>query len=159
MESSFLPKVSIEEFAAYLDNNLVPADMEHISAVIENDQMLSELAHTSQMVDEMMNNIVLSDWQLPENITSSDFTLPDLKGIESFSDIGLEDLSMVACGDVPLSLDDEQYKSDVLDTDTESLEQSSFPISDGIDTDPNDFSNHELSNSDGYDLPDPNNIE
>ena len=43
MHKDFVPPVSIEEFAAYLDGNLTDDGMEYISSVISNNQNLADI--------------------------------------------------------------------------------------------------------------------
>ena len=50
MHKDFVPPVSIEEFAAYLDGNLTDDGMEYISSVISNNQNLADIAEISDVV-------------------------------------------------------------------------------------------------------------
>ena len=61
MHKDFVPPVSIEEFAAYLDGNLTDDGMEYISSVISNNQNLADIAEISDVVDDITEQYILDD--------------------------------------------------------------------------------------------------
>ena len=86
--------LSIERFAAYLDNNLPDGEMQAIDNVVNKDESLSQLVCLSKEADTVM-----ADWQpeeMPFDANSLDFELPQ---IESFNPSDNE-WSLAAFGDV-----------------------------------------------------------
>ena len=56
MHKDFIPPVSIEEFAAYLDGNLSNDEMKAVSSVIANDDAMQDIVLNSQTLDETLSN-------------------------------------------------------------------------------------------------------
>ena len=52
MDSQFLFPISIEKFAAYLDDNLQKNEMQEIEAAISQNDSLEELVEMSDTIDE-----------------------------------------------------------------------------------------------------------
>lgn len=69
---------SIEKFAAFLDGNLPPREMQHFSSLVEHDGVLHQLLDASSVVDDTLAGFTDSDLQLPQDIISSDFELPTI---------------------------------------------------------------------------------
>ena len=78
MDSSFIPPISIEKFAAYLDRNLSSSEMEQISTIIELDNDLQQIRDMSNTIDEDMAVDNLLGYELPSEIKSLDFELPNI---------------------------------------------------------------------------------
>ena len=76
---------SIEKFAAYLDGNLPQDEMQQMSQLIENDMTLHQLLDASTAVDDTIAGFADMDLQLPQEISGSDFELPDVNNIDFFS--------------------------------------------------------------------------
>lgn len=77
--------LSIERFAAYLDNNLPDGEMQAIDNVVNKDESLSQLVCLSKEADAVM-----ADWQpeeMPFDTNSLDFELPQIDA-NHFSDYG-----------------------------------------------------------------------
>lgn len=72
--------ISLEKFAAYLDNNLSDADMQQVSAIIEMDDDMRQLMSQSVMIDEDMEAEDYWEEQLPESLTNEEFDIPDING-------------------------------------------------------------------------------
>ena len=116
---SMIP-VSIEEFAAYLDGNLTEEEMSRVSTLIDNDSSLQSFADNVQMVDETYANYTESELELPEEIISMDFNIPQLE-LEEPSFHECADLQVAACAD------------ELIDDMNDSLEDTSIDIVDDVD--------------------------
>lgn len=112
--------VSIEEFAAYLDGNLTEEGMSRVSTLIENDSSLQSFADNVQMVDETYANYTESELELPEEIISMDFNLPQLE-LDEPSFFEYADLQVAACADEPI------------DGKNDGLEVTDIDVGDNID--------------------------
>lgn len=94
--------LSIERFAAYLDNNLPDGEMQAIDNVVNKDESLSQLVCLSKEADTVM-----ADWQpeeMPFDANSLDFELPKIESfnpsdnewsLAAFSDVLDTDVSLV----------------------------------------------------------------
>lgn len=79
MHKDFMPPVSIEEFAAYLDGNLSDNEMKAVSSVIANDDAMQDIVLNSQTIDETLSNCEPLDLMLPDNLSSVDFEFPQFE--------------------------------------------------------------------------------
>lgn len=79
MHKDFMPPVSIEEFAAYLDGNLSDDEMKAVSSVIANDDAMQDIVLNSQTIDETLSNCEPLDLMLPDNLSSVDFEFPQFE--------------------------------------------------------------------------------
>lgn len=102
MENDNMNSLSIEKFAAYLDGNLLPEEMQQISSLIEKDDMMQEVYGASKIVDETLANYTPDDLILPEEITSSDFKLPSFGDASQLTDLS-DDYGMVACANADMA--------------------------------------------------------
>ncbi len=73
---------SIEEFAAYLDGNLPQSEMEHLSQLAEQDDVLHQLIDASSAIDDAIACYSDTDKQLPPEISGSSFEIPPIPSIE-----------------------------------------------------------------------------
>lgn len=78
MHKDFVPPVSIEEFAAYLDGNLTDDGMEYISSVISNNQNLADIAEISDVVDDITEQYILDDDLQLFDAENMNFYIPDI---------------------------------------------------------------------------------
>lgn len=78
MHNDFMPNISIEEFAAYLDGNLLPDGMERIEQVISSNPSLAAIKRFSDQVDTDVDMFYGNNLQIPANIANLDFDLPAL---------------------------------------------------------------------------------
>lgn len=69
---------SIEELAAYMDDNLTPEEAHNISMQIEHDPVLSEIMSVSQNVDKQLHLSHVDDFMLPDELGSFDFNIPNV---------------------------------------------------------------------------------
>ena len=137
MEDNFFNNVSVEKFAAFLDGNLLPDEMQQMSSMVESNEMMHDIYAASKLTDETLTNYTDDDLTLPEDMTSAEFELPHV-----FSDFQSSELSedfevaaCAACADVAdeFELDSEVSSNDVgsLD-DLPSFEDSANPLQDEI---------------------------
>lgn len=96
MHKDFVPPISIEEFAAYLDGNLSDNDMQRVSSVIENNEAMHDIVLNSQSVDEALSNYEPLELVLPDELASLDFDIPQFnEGIDMESE--WDNLAVAAC--------------------------------------------------------------
>lgn len=77
LDSSDFP-VSIEEFAAYLDGNLSDKEMERISSVVENDEVMQDVMDEMELSELTLAEYGQEDLQLPEEIAHEKFYVPEI---------------------------------------------------------------------------------
>lgn len=99
MDNSF----SIEKFAAFLDGNLLPDEMEQISSEVNNDEMMRDILSASKQVDETIDSYTPEDLVLPDELISYDFELPSLAE-DAVPYVATGECEVAACA--PLDLDD-----------------------------------------------------
>lgn len=88
MYNPFLPPISIEKFAAYLEGNLPENEMLHVSLLIESNDDMRQIMQINDFVDEAMEANDFIDMDLPDGIMAVDFELPDINNVdELFYDI------------------------------------------------------------------------
>lgn len=80
-----LPPISIEQFAAYLDGNLPEAEMQQISKLAAQDENLGRLLEASSLVDDTLLSYEKQGLELPDEIASMDFELPDINNLDIFT--------------------------------------------------------------------------
>lgn len=136
---SMIP-VSIEEFAAYLDGNLTEEGMSRVSSLIDNDSSLQSFADNVQMVDETYANYTESELELPEEIISMDFNLPQLE-LDEPSLYECADLQVAACEN---ELTDEMNDS-LEDTDVDIINTEVTNVEESISDDNNSLSSDDFS--------------
>ena len=76
LDSSDFP-VSIEEFAAYLDGNLSDDEMQRVSSVIDNDEMMQGVMDSMEQSELTLAEYGQEDMQLPEKIADGEFDVPE----------------------------------------------------------------------------------
>lgn len=88
MYKPFLPPISIEKFAAYLDSNLPENEMLHVSLLIKSNDDMRQIMQINDFVDEAMKANDFIDMDLPDEIMAVDFELPDINNVDDlFYDI------------------------------------------------------------------------
>lgn len=88
--------VSIEEFAAYLDGNLTIEDMNRVSSVIDSNSDMHSIANSVQLVDETLASYSPLELTLPDDISSMDFSIPQINNMDMLP-TGFEEYHSVAC--------------------------------------------------------------
>lgn len=96
MHKDFVPPISIEEFAAYLDGNLSDGEMQRVSSVIENDEVMQDIAVDNQSIEDALSNCESPEFILPDELISLDFEIPKFDDSMNF-DNAWEDLDVAAC--------------------------------------------------------------
>ena len=78
MHKDFVPPVSIEEFAAYLDGNLTEDGMNEIALAIHSDDSLQNILSSGYMVDETLSTY--DDWSqiVQDDIFTDSFDIPNM---------------------------------------------------------------------------------
>lgn len=98
MHKDFLPPVSIEEFAAYLDGNLTQEETLKIDNLVSSDNNMDAIRQTLCQVDNDVDLFYESDCPLPEEIANWDFELPDVGNPSSFQlPFGMEEPNASVC--------------------------------------------------------------
>lgn len=81
MYKDFVPPVSIEEFAAYLDGNLTEDGMNHINAFVSMNPDLEEIVSISSKIDENIFFYMQDEFAYEADMTAlenNDFDIPNL---------------------------------------------------------------------------------
>ena len=78
LDSSDFP-VSIEEFAAYMDGNLSDDEMQRVSSVIDNDEMMQGVMDSMEQSELTLAEYGQEDMQLPEELCREMFHIPIMK--------------------------------------------------------------------------------
>lgn len=118
MHKDFVPPVSIEEFAAYLDGNLTEDGMNEVASAIQSDGFLQNVMSSCHTVDETVSAYEPLQLTVPEEISSTDFEIPQVD-VDDYLNIGdWADLDVAACvidpinGEPASSEDDISYIND-----------------------------------------------
>ena len=69
--------LNVEKFAAYLEGNLPENEMQQISTLIENDDALKSILDVSEQVDASLEDYASCGLQIPEELLTLDFELPN----------------------------------------------------------------------------------
>ena len=139
MHKDFVPPISIEEFAAYLDGNLSDDEMQRVSSVIENDEAMQDIADNNQSIEDLLSNCESSEFILPDELTSLDFDIPQFD--ESMNiDNACGDAVVAACAAdttcyAPTEYDDSSTLPSHEDTVGIHHEECLGDVSDGINHD------------------------
>ena len=72
MDSQFISSISIEKFAAYLDDNLPENEMQEIEAAISQNESLEELVEMSDMIDEDVQTYLQDDFTYDADMSMLD---------------------------------------------------------------------------------------
>lgn len=73
MDKPFVPPISIEKFAAYLDGNLPENEMLNVSLLIESNDDMQQIMQINDSVNEALEANDFIDMDLPEEIAPMDF--------------------------------------------------------------------------------------
>lgn len=111
MHKDFVPPLSIEEFAAYLDGNLTESGMEHVSSVISNSEYLGDIAEVSCSINDAIEQDLQEGDLLPSELSNMDFEIPDISGVFS------EDLSLSE--EDEFTAKNEEYDYQLIEGDTD----------------------------------------
>lgn len=135
MDSQFISPISVEKFAAYLDGNLPEAEMQSVSSLINKNVDLAEIIDACDFIDEAIEYNSFLGQELPEEIRSLDFEIPNLDDIDNFE---FEEINPWENVEVACANDDNDlfYPEDIEETeDTEEclLDNFDFTNDDDID--------------------------
>ena len=78
MNKDFMPPVSIEEFAAYLDGNLTEDGMNEVASAINSEDNLHAIMTRCQTVDDTLANYEPLQLTVPDEISTMDFEIPNV---------------------------------------------------------------------------------
>ena len=79
MHKDFVPPVSIEEFAAYLDGNLTENGMNEVASAIQSDGSLQNILSTGYMVDETLSTYDNWNQIVPDDVFTDSFEIPNIE--------------------------------------------------------------------------------
>ncbi len=79
--------LSIEKLAAFMEGNLTNDEMERISQMADSNFELYQLLDANDVIDNSIASFNEQDLQLPDEITGTDFRIPDIENEEFFSSI------------------------------------------------------------------------
>ena len=105
MYKDFVPPVSIEEFAAYLDGNLTEEGMNEVASAIHSDDSLQNILSSGYMVDETLSTY--DDWNqiVQDDIFTDSFDIPNIEGNLDASDIFPQNEDSIYAETVDVSYD------------------------------------------------------
>lgn len=92
MDKLFIPPVSVEQFAAYLDGNLSESQMHNMDLLIATDPIMMELSEISDVIAEETQYYLNDDFALEADmimLDEQDFDLPDID-TNSISNMNLD---------------------------------------------------------------------
>ena len=81
MDKNYMPPVSIEKFAAYLDGNLSEDEMNRIDTLVSTNSDMEELVSISDEVDEDIQIYMQDEFAYEADMTAledSDFDIPNI---------------------------------------------------------------------------------
>lgn len=79
MYKAFKPSVSVEDFAAYLDGNLTQEGMDRIKSIVNSDEVMRSIDMSNRSIDEALSNNEFMGIELPDELSSLDFDIPDIE--------------------------------------------------------------------------------
>ena len=155
MHKDFVPPVSIEEFAAYLDGNLTEDRMNEVASAIHSDDSLQDIMSSCHTIDDTIANYEPLQLTIPEDI-AADFEIPQVDDNDYLNVGDWADLDVAACTIAP-------FTPEIIDTDddtssisshTDFTDDSEDISSDHLENDLNDTmsSGDELTDFDNTDL-------
>ena len=155
MHKDFVPPVSIEEFAAYLDGNLTEDGMKYISSVVSNNQNLADIAEISEVVDDTKEQYMLDDELLFSDVEDMNFSIPVISDDTVIEQNVIYDEEASTLGEI------EKYHHQLIDADIEnnlynkiSTNQSSIKIMTTISNKDNEMqasiAAHKIFGEDGF---------
>ena len=97
MNKDFMPPVSIEEFAAYLDGNLTEDGMNEVASAINSEDNLHAIMSSCQTVDDTLANYEPLQLTVPDEISSMDFEIPNVNDGDYLNIGDWADLDVAAC--------------------------------------------------------------
>lgn len=110
MHKDFVPPISIEEFAAYLDGNLSDDEMQRVSSEIENDEAMQDIAVNNLSIEDALSHCESYEFTLPDELTSLDFEIPQFDDSNSMNfDNAWDDLEVAACAADTTCCDPTEY--------------------------------------------------
>lgn len=78
MENNLISLISIEKFAAFLDENLSEDEMQHVSALISTDLKMQEIMELSNFMDGNLYYNNNNSTKLPDELFSMNFEMPSI---------------------------------------------------------------------------------
>ena len=158
MDKEFMPPLSIEEFAAYLDGNLSEDEMNRIDALVSTNPEMEELVDIADEVDEDVQIFMQDEFAYEADVMAlkdSDFDIPNLDA-DITSNIGGDSSEYrdVVCAadettditEISLLSSDEEIMKEILEKNDFQTYQDEDSVDafneqdDGINTDePSDF--------------------
>lgn len=105
MHKDFVPTVSIEKFAAYLDGNLTEEGMNEVASAIHSDDSLQDILSSGYMVDETLSTY--DDWNqiVQDDIFTDGFDIPNIEENLDASDIFPQNEDSIYAETVDVSYD------------------------------------------------------
>lgn len=161
MDKNFMPPVSIEKFAAYLDGNLSEDEMNRIDTLVSTNPDMEELVAISDEVDEDIQIYMQDEFAYEADMTAledSDFDIPNLDAdIPPHTGTDNSDYREVACaadaaGDIT-EIDDPHLLNDEDETVGDEFESDEFLSHKDEDTISNINDNNEGNAHEPSDFP------
>ena len=135
MHKDFIPSVSIEEFAAYLDGNLTEDGMNDIASAIHSDDSLQDIMSSCHTIDDTIANYEPLQLTVPEDI-AADFEIPQVDDNDYLNVGDCANWDVAACAADP-------FTTDIIDADDDTFSMSGHT---DITDDSTDISSYHLEN-------------
>ena len=119
MDNFFLPPVSIEKFAAYLDGNLLEEEMNHMNSIISKSPQMSEMVDLSDSIDQDIQDYMQDEFLFDADMSILDETDFEIPLLENFSENSYQDVACAAT---------EEYQSNDSNIDDAALEYTEYEI-------------------------------
>lgn len=87
MNKNVITSISVEDFAAYLDGNLSVDSIRQIESLIQDDSFVHEIFDASQIIEQNYNRIVEEGFEIPPELLSNEFDIPNIDNDLSYTNI------------------------------------------------------------------------
>ncbi|MCD8235834.1 MAG: hypothetical protein LUD00_04100 [Prevotellaceae bacterium] len=138
LDNSDFP-VSIEEFAAYLDGNLSDKEMERISSVVENDDVMQDVMDEMEQSELTFAEYGQEDVLLPEVLEEIDFFIPETDSIHVLVAEDYYDSNCLELPQIEEHIHPEEFEQGVYYNEINNIEETFDSDSNTDDSDSLDF--------------------
>lgn len=164
MDNFFLPPVSIEKFAAYLDGNLPEEEMNHMNSIISESPQMSEMVDLSDSIDQDIQDYMQDEFLFDADMSILDEIDFEIPLLEDFSENSYQDTAYAATEEYQLNdsnIDDAYSESTEYEIPTDAADTSHDTVEHDTPTEENPFEdgNDQIMGDDNaLDIPDINSI-
>lgn len=95
MDDHFMPPISVEMFAAYLDGNLTDAEMETVENILADNPALSELVDLADSLDQEIQDYMDDDFLYDADMSMLDDVEIEIPQLDDVDDVESDDMEGV----------------------------------------------------------------